>query len=455
MIRRLLSRLFRRQDGIALPVVLGSLTVVTGLAVTTFAVSVQGNHASARDRDSKRALGAAEAGLQMAILRVTEINPDPDKCVTTAAVPPDQMTGECPATTPQSIGNGASYTYVVSTPASGASCPTVPGFIENPVMDRCITSTGVANGIRRRLQLRFYFRPPFLPWGNAGMVGKNKVEIDQNGIVDSKVGTNGLVSLGNNSEIWQELLLPASAPPPEVGPHSFTGPIHEPRVAEWVFPEMDWETPRSGDHQNHLLSSIAGTAWNPTTKELILGNQQEITLPGGKYHLCGLSATNGNVITVPPGEFVQIFVDSPRGNGATPSAGCTGNTEYTGRFVVDNRTFMNAPQDREPQPEQLAMFVYGTTGDNSDNPADVDMNNKASFNGTIWAPDSTIDIKNSQKISGGFTAGSIKLKNNAEFSHDSSVENQALPGTAKAENLSWTECRRDPTVQGDPESGCS
>ncbi len=47
MIRRLLNRL-RHQDGVALTVVMGSLAVVTDPAVTKFAVSVQGNHGSAR-----------------------------------------------------------------------------------------------------------------------------------------------------------------------------------------------------------------------------------------------------------------------------------------------------------------------------------------------------------------------------------------------------------------------
>jgi hypothetical protein len=34
------------------------------------------------------------------------------------------------------------------------------------------------------------------------------------------------------------------------------------------------------------------------------------------------------------------------------------------------------------------------------------------------------------------------------------VANKALPGTASARNLSWFECKRDPTVATDPESGC-
>jgi Tfp pilus assembly protein PilX len=256
--RRLLSRLLRRQDGIALPVVIGSLTIVTGLAVGTFAVSVEGNHASARDRDSKRALAAAEAGLQAAMLRITELQPEANECVGADAIVPLNNFNECPASGPISIGNGATYNYVVATPTSG-TCATVPGFTPTPSEDRCITSIGTVNGIQRRLQLRFYFNPPFLPWGNAGLVGKNKVDIGNNKIIDSAIGTNGQVSLGNNSNAW-ELLLPTydDQDPPELVPAPSLGnnatidtavaggsAIRTPRVDTWRFPKMDWDTPRA------------------------------------------------------------------------------------------------------------------------------------------------------------------------------------------------------------------
>ena len=428
-----------------MPVVIGSLSVVTGLAVTTFTVSVQGNHASAHDRDSKKALAAAEAGLQMAILRVSEISPEPDECVTTAAVPSEG--GECPSTGPISIGNGASYSYVVATPASG-TCATVPGFIENPQMDRCITSTGVANGVRRRLQLRFYFRPPYLPWGNAGLVGKNKIDIGNNKTISSTVGTNGPIFLGNNSDIIGKALIGPEAPAPAVSNGASISQGYT-VVEEWQFPPMDWDTPRSGNHNNASLAQAAPGAWDG--KFLKLAQQQDITLQGGSYYMCGFDAPNGNTINVPPGQFVRLYIDSHRGN----PDWCPDNDPLDGRFVIKNQGQVNPLPLTDPTATQFAMFVYGSTDDNTDNPADVDMNNGVSFWGTIWAPESTVDIKNNQTVKGGFTAGTITLKNNGGFEYDADIANQPLPGTAQADNLSWTECRRDPTDPSDPESGCS
>ena len=458
--RRLLSRILRRQDGVALPVVMGSLAVVSGLAVGTFAVSVDSHHASARDRDSKKALAAAEAGLQMAILKITDLDPDADDCVTNAGlVPLNPTTNECDGTGNVAIGNGASYRYVVSTPASG-ECATVPGFTPNEAEDRCITSTGTVNGVTRRVQMRFYFQPPFLPWGNAGLVGKNKVDIGNNKIIDSAIGTNGQVILGNNSNAW-EFLLPEYdedgnlVPPPELGNNATVdsqvaggNAIRTPRVDTWRFPEMDWSTPRL-TNDNNKLNGIPG--WDG--KYMRLGQQQDITLTSGSYYMCGFDAPNGNDINVVPGHFVRLYIDSDAGN---PSY-CNGNDPIDGEFNIKNQGRVNPLPVADPKAEQFALFVYGTDEDHDsppNDPVDVDINNGVAFWGTIWAPFSTIEVKNNQTISGGFTAGTIDMKNNGGFSYDSDIANQPLPGTADAENLSWTECRKNPTVANDPESGC-
>lgn len=448
--RRLL-KLLRREEGIALPVAIGTLTITAGLAAGTFAVVIEGNHASVRDRDSKRALAAAEAGLQMAILKTTELKPSSTQCVTNSLVAPGSASNdgsttaanECPRWK-ASIGNNASYTYVVATPTSG-SCPTVPGFTATPGKDRCITSTGTVNGVKRRLQVRFYFNPPFIPWGNAGLVAKDVVDFGNNATINSPVGTNGIVYAGENTTIVGELLLPPGARWDFDQHATATGGVRTPRVAAWTFPDVDWSTPRT-DNDNAALSAIPG--WNATTKILTLSQQQEITLQGGTYHLCGFEAPNGNWLNVPNGQVVRLYIDSPRG----PSCAAAVGSDHAGRFTVENSGHINATDDKNPA--ELEVYVYGTTADHTDDPPDVDINNGVEFFGTIWAPDSTVSVKNNESSAGGFTAGNIDMKNNGGFSYDSRVANKSLPGTATAKNLSWFECKRDPTTATDPESGC-
>jgi hypothetical protein len=449
VIQRLLTRLVRNQSGVAMPVVLGALTVITGLAAGTFAVTIEGNHASQRDRDSKKALAAAEAGLQMAVLKITELRPDSANCVTTAAVAPGTngaAPNECPWTDAISVGNGATYRYVVATPTTG-TCATVPGFTPTPTQDRCITSVGESNGVKRRLQLRFYFQPPFLPWGNAGLVGKYKVDIGNNKTINSPVGTNGQVLLDNNSTIVGDIKIPETAEDPDFGQHA-SATLGVTTVEEWQFPDIDWDTPKTDNNNDYLAATLPASNWDG--KYLTLDQQQDITLEGGTYYMCGFDAPNGNSIYVPDGQFVRLYVDSHLHN----EDWCENNDPADGRFVLKNDGSVNPLPLTDPKAEQFALFVHGSTDDNDDNPADVDMNNGVSFWGTIWAPESTIEVKNNQTVKGGFTAGTIDMKNNGGFSYDSDIANQALPGTATARNLSWAECKRDPTTSTDPESGC-
>ena len=453
--RRFLSRFLRRQEGIAMPVVIGTLTITTGLAAGTFAVVIEGNHAAVRDRDSKAALGAAEAGLQMASLRTTQLKPSTAQCVTNSLVAPGSASNDGSTTAPaecprwrESIGNGGTYTYVVSTPASG-SCPTLPTAPATPVgvgASRCITSTGEVNGVKRRLQMRFYFNPPFVPWGQAGLIAKDLIDFGNNATINSPVGTNGHVDAGNNTDIIGELLLPSDATYAFGSHSSATGGVRTPRVAPCTFPEIDWATPRQ---EGLGLDGVAG--WNPTTRILTLGQQQQITLQGGTYHLCGLRAENSNWLNVVDGQVVRLYIDSPRG-GNSYCAAAAGNAQ-AGKLTISNSGRINATDDKNPA--ELEIYAYGTTSNATESTPDIDINNGVQLYASIWAPNSSLSIKNNEASGGGFTAGNIDMKNNGGFTYDSRVANKTLPGTATARNLSWFECRRDPSTATDPESGCS
>ena len=441
-----------------MPVVIGALTITTGLAAGTFAVVIEGNHSSIRDRDSKRALAAAEAGLQMAALKVSELKPLATQCVTTGAVPP--VNGECPSTPAQSIGNGASYTYTVSTPSATLQCATVPGLTAAAATDRCITAIGSANGVTRRLQLRFAYVPPFTPWDQAGLVAKNKVEIGNNKTINSTIGTNGELHLSNNVAVVGAAILPDGIPAGDpnatltIDPNASVSGGRVDKNPPWTFPTLDWSVIPRQDNNNSQLAGIPG--WNPTTRILTIGDGQVIDLPAdtdgvADYWMCGIDADASNEfwINVPDGKTTRIWIDSQRGAGSGAD-GCP--SAASGTFVIKNSGHVNVSDDANPA--ELQMFVYGTSTDSDETP-DILWKNNVDFHGTIWAPDSTIDVNNNQGVSGAFTAKNIALKNNGGFSYDARIEDASLPGTAKADNLSWFECKRAPTTVGDPESGCS
>jgi Tfp pilus assembly protein PilX len=92
-----MRRLTTSQEGVALPVASAMLLVISLFVIGFFSVTLQVNETSIEDRSSKRALAAAEAGLQTALYRMNEFpgTSQPTQCFTTGFTP--LVGGECPA----------------------------------------------------------------------------------------------------------------------------------------------------------------------------------------------------------------------------------------------------------------------------------------------------------------------------------------------------------------------
>ena len=490
MLRTLLTRL-RRQDGIALPTVMGSLLLTTTLATTTLVVSLDGNQATTKDRDAKRATTAAQAAVERAFLITTQRGPGPGDCVIedptkVDQTPPPEPNGECPTTTTISnaqgmagggLGNGVTTRWTVGTEGA-AGCkelPNDPRAAGDPtrLQDRCITASATVNGVTRRMQSRILYLPPVTPWKQAGLVGKVSVELGNNATINSPVGTNGTISAGSNTDVTGNLYLPPPCPPATPGAQCGTVDFHHQsdygdRVDfSWKFPEIDWETPRQ-EHakaEERLIKDVqtrstGGVTYNPATKILNL-NSGTLTLTGGLYHLCGITGWNNATLLVPSDAKASVWIDSHRGltvpEGSTPSP-CGGPgtsvTPDTGRLQLDKNAMM-INTDGTKNPLELQLFVYGTPSNfNNTGDPDVVIKNGTEFYGTIWAPESNIDFKNNGAVGGGITGKNLDLKNNGGFTHDSRIVDVPLPGTGVAKRRGWTECQPERAVATDPESGC-
>lgn len=453
MISRLLT-LLRRHDGVAMPVVIGSLTLTTGLAAGVFAVSLEGQHASARDRDSKRALAAAEAGLQMGFLKLSQVRPAATLCVTDAAVatgtahyPPgtgSAAPGECPSYT-GSLGNGATYTYTVATPTSGA-CNTLPGKTAS-ARDRCITSIGTVNGVRRRLQTKMLYIPPVKPFGEAGLVARDDIVIRSNEVnVLATVGANGNVTVQNGAKVtggitvgptgsWEFKTGGSSTQPGGYRAEDFTF------ADVWALYE-DASKP-TGNNNSSLMSS---GFYNNATRAFTMGNNTSYTLQAGTYSFCSFLMQQGAKLRVPAGQIARIFIDSPARPGSTCPAG-------TGWYKQENSSEVN--REFGADPAQLELYVWGKEGDNGVDTASIWLGNAAWLYAGVYGPDASLDLRNGGNLIGGATVQDAEIANNSDFIWDSRVVGKAIPGTAETDSRGWYECARDPTVSTDPESGCT
>lgn len=446
MISRLLT-LHRRQDGVAIPVVIGALAVTAGLAAGVFAVSLEGQHSSARDRDSKRALAAAEAGLQMAFLKLSEVRPTDSQCVTTAAVLPGTdgaAPGECPSVS-GSLGNGATYSYVIATPTSG-TCTTVPGKTPS-AKDRCITSIGMVNGVRRRVQAKMLYVPPLKPFQEAGLIARESVVIRRNEVnIVTTVGANGAVTVSHGAQVQGGITV---GPNGSVGFSNGGGATEEPTQREDEF-EFAGQTIidalyADAKQNNNNAALLTSGFYSNGGRSFSMGNNTGYTIPAGTYSFCSFLMQQGAKLRVPAGQVVKIFIDSPK----RPGSGCANGT---GTYEQQNATEVNREYGADPA--QLDLYVYGRDGESTSD-ASIRLGNAAWLYAGIYAPDASLSLVNGGNVIGAATVKSAQIENNSDFIWDNRVINKDIPGTSETDSLGWFECAREPTVATDPESGCT
>jgi Tfp pilus assembly protein PilX len=476
-------QLLRSEDGVALPVASGMLMVVSILVVGFFAVSMRVNDTSVDSRSSKRALAAAEAGLQTAVYRLNLLNQsaaaNATRCLTTTWV--DPVAGEC-AGQDGSLGNGASYTYYV-TPAStagSAGCVTLAG-VATSASDRCITSVGTVNGIQRRIQTRVVQQPTTtIPdFNSVGLVGKSLVYAWNSVKMSSDVGSNTRVEFQNSIEVndndainvdGKVMLLtggqyvPGNSVTVEGGTQTVTTPFD--------LPTPNFATVQDTNDNGNLTQNLHGSGvWDAATRRINLGSGER-TIQPGTYHVCGVHLGNSVKLKFSHtgGARTKIFVDSPSRPGSI-CAGPPAQADPAGTFTADNSVEIN--KESGEREELLDIYMHGTAHNDTRNryswcadlqsPAltgecrsDFMLDNSVNFYGGVYAPNSTVQAHNSVKIWGSIAADKIRFYNSIEFNLTGPMIDKPpeTGATGAATRRGWAECRPEQATPSDPESGC-
>ena len=486
-----MMRRLREQTGVALPAALGVLAVVGVLSTATFAVSTRLNDTSTASRDAKRALAAADSGLEAAMFRMNEIGlQSPSQCFTTAAVAPATGTdpeiggtpaaGEC-AAAQDDLGNNASYTYYV-TPALGDGdvCAGLPVYLNDPsgevtVTQRCVTSIGEAGGERRRIQARVasYIGTQLFPVG--GILAINGITVKNTAIVNGVLGSNGQIELGNNSYIGGGIKLgTSSTPPPILGSGStLGGPVTYRSEAEGAFvlaPVDMGNTATVNDNDRIATGQDSGSKVTYTNtanapRTLSIANNGSLTLGGGTYNFCKVTLGNNAFITIAAGAKIRFFLDSPdrltagttddcipdNYTGTASQKAATARANGYGGMVLGQGSNFNNPGHAI----NFQIYMYGYT----DGSHSVEFNNSQAVNAAIYAPSSELIWNNTAGITGAVAASKVEFKNSATFSWAGGAGQFDLSElrtdtVSVYYRMAWTECRQRRTTTSDPESGC-
>src|SRR5688572_19536675 len=189
-----------QESGVALPVALGVLMVVGGLATVAAKASIVAGNQSFRDISVKRATQAAFAGVQALRYQTNLMQPGVTQCVAkdagtgALAAVPVQTDGWCE---PQSeeLGDGASYTARISS----STALTANGQL---LAQRRIVSSGTVNGVKRRIVQTVNAAtgaPMFAP-GYAA-ISLSSVDIGNSVRINGGLGSNGNISLRNTATV--------------------------------------------------------------------------------------------------------------------------------------------------------------------------------------------------------------------------------------------------------------
>ena len=463
-----------QQRGVALPVATAMLLVISLFVTAFFSLALRTSDTANDDRSAKRALAAAEAGLQAATYRLNQIRPAiaSGACLTGAAASP--VGGECPGYE-ESLGNGASYRYYV-TPALGATgaCISLPS-VAPATTDRCITSTGTVNGITRRVQARVGTTTGGIAvFAQGGLLGESLVYANNNVRIWSDVGSNQNVTFDQGIRVFDssvpgEVRVAAGGSYNPSGPGIVVQGGVNTNAAPFTLPPVDFE-PFDGDvpgeNDNALLPNAlfeggaAGRAARRFHLEDAAPYLRAYTLQPGTYHFCNVFIGNNATLRVnnPPsgGTPTRIFVDHP----SRPGSPCPANP-VSGVFG-GQRASIN--EDFNQRAELFQVYLYGSGQESTRPPhswcgcstADFAFNNEVDFYGIVYAPDSTVHANNNVNFWGAIAADRIRFRNTVQFRLTDAARDATVPaGTGGAvERKGWTECKPRPTVATDPESGC-
>lgn len=432
-----MRRLRRDESGYAMPMVMGALLLMLAIAALATQESVSFSVTSNHDRNSKAALAAAQAGVQAARYRVATLDPLDSTCVTSPAVAPD-VAGNCPPVSGE-LGNGASYTYYTTAMlSSGDSCA---GTYSAGPKQRCVTSTGTANGVTRRVQVRVATTASNLN-PVAGLFGLEKVEVGNNSSIAVEVGSNGEIKTGNGVKIGQAKLGPEGSLSGD--PQQTTPAVVNP--SPFTLAPVDMANTAS---VNNNAAIPAGSGYTATTRDLVLTSN--IVLPRGDYNFCHLDFGSGG-ISAAAGATVRIYIDAP--DAVRPGSGCPSGGSWG---LLDGKNGVSLGQPNGA-PQDLQIYVYGwpSTGPYATlyGPNHITVaNNNLDANAFIYAPQSYVDAgKNNATLKGAIVGQQVYVKNNLTFDWDSSL---SFVGYGDYSRRDWRECRSAPSDPADPESGCS
>ena len=440
------------ERGVALPVAIAVLFAVAGLATVAARAAIVSNHQSFRDNNAKRAVQAANAGLQTAVYQTNLMQPGSNQCVlkdmSTGALSNGavQADGWCAPQT-EDLGDGGSYAVQVSRTGPGAM---INGQNRVP---RTVVATGTVNGVRRRatLAVKADLGEPVFPLG-FGLFLRDSFTAKNTLNISGGLGSNGNITFGNANRICGPVTWAPGQQFQQGTGNDYCGNIPQQATAPFPFQPVDLALAIPNDN-DRITRAVTGSPttpkdtcsncnqidWTPTTRVLKLNSTSVLTLSGDAYLVCRLEIGSSATLQIASRSTpMRIYIDTPEN--------CGGGTGMGSVDIFGDIVNLNSAANT------LVLMMAGSATQATS--ITFTKNVTTPWPMAIYAPNSTIDAKNNLYIKGSLVAKSLTVKNSLTIENDSSLDS-LISGSAIRffERESYKECTNAPTGSA-PDSGC-
>ena len=453
----LIRDLRRNQAGMALPTAMFAMIASMGLAGATVVSSVNVQQGSARDSDSKSAIAAADAGANVALLRLNRYASALGPSSPCLAVSGGKLVlsgasadGWCPAIS-GTVG-GSSYVYR-TTPATTSTMSVV--------------ATGTADSVSRRVALTYKTTTVGSALAKEGLIGVDDVEIDNNADARVGVGTNGNVHVHNNGNVCGNIrhgvgkktqidnngtqcagyqITEGNVTLPPVSSFMPTNIATENDNERLVTCTKTKEPREPPGCQTDTYTGKWGSSepWNPApgSRMIYASNNTTLTLGGGDYWICRLIIKNNSHLVMADGAKVRIFFDTPENCGLQAGEK---------QIDINNNADVTA-SGYQPDLGKFDVPGFYVMGSEKFSTTIEFSNNSGTNEFLLYAPNSHILIKNNATYTGVIAGKTVHLDNNAIVRQDEGFEPPQIGGAKIFERQSYVECTG--ATASPPNAGC-
>ncbi|HEY0318177.1 MAG TPA: hypothetical protein VGC49_07770 [Solirubrobacterales bacterium] len=403
------------------------MALIASFALASVAVlsTVNVQQGTNRDHNSKEAIAAADAGANIAMLRLnrfySQLSPS-NPCVGPNGQPGGTPTpdGWCPKTLPESVG-GATFSYWFSA--------------YNGTGEVNIVAVGSSGKVSRRVNVGLKNNPGQNVFLDERLIGEEEIEIEGSSArIETDLGTNGNIGANSHPVLCGDIRHGPGkvAPTPTCDGETSEGTKVLPPIA----PPANLATENDNCRLSHTctgtkaglvdtFSKNGSKYWDPKTRTIEITGNGSLAMGGSDYFVCVVNISSGKIV-MPVEAHVRIFIDTPEhcnlpsgavqvevGGGGSIIA--TGNNPAQGFFDVPGIYVLG----------NGAVRLEGNSGGNEV---------------MVYAPNSTVDIGGSANWNALIAAKRMTIHGNVTIHSDPRIKPPGYSFASLLQRSRYVEC---------------